>query len=340
MKKTLLLLTFLATAFTASLQAQTLTFTELPNNVPLGSAASFELSYTSEVPAKMEVSLNIFGLDDQGNLVQDWNGTWQAGTIVTDLPATATATPQTIVVNVPGAIAPSSQLPANKTYVWALSLKTASDGWITGSQHAVTLIPSGTVVDDIDFVGTTVATVAAGTTADVGYSYTLTEPRNIKVALSKYNSSGGWMGDIVSTTLEPAPATTVTPVQAVANLAIPSGTVPSDMLQNGENYKWEIGVFTTGWGYLMGSKSDVTVTTSMRVEQGSMKSVSVYPNPASGMLSFAGIEVSSAAVYDVTGKILLNIEEENMAGIDVSSLANGIYIVQLNNTSAIKFIKN
>ena len=337
MKKVLLFMGLVSFSLLHKAQAQTLTYDALPNNVELGSTASFTLHYTSTVEAKIGVALFIFS-DDNGDgiLTQDWN-TWQAGTSTAVLPVTATESTQTVTLAIPGGIVPSSQLAAGKLYVWALSLNTAADAWITGTQVATTLIASANVASAIAFTGTPVAQVNAGDTAMVGYSYTLAESGIVKIALSHYSSDDKFIDDVVNYIINPADATTTTPVTGTASLAIPATAVTSAALPNGEKYMWEIGVYDANWGYKAGNKSNVTVNAVAGLADNRRAVLSVYPNPASDMLFIAGVDVQKAQLFDVTGKMLLAVSVAN--AIDVSPLAPGIYFIKVNDAKALKFIK-
>ena len=171
MKKLLLFIGLVSSVINIA-KAQSLTYDMLPVSSQLGSSASFTLSYTSTVPAKISVALYIFNVDGEGNLTQDWS-TWQAGTSTSVLPATSNPSSQDLTLNIPGSVALTSALPAGKTYVWALSLNTESDSWITGSQHSVSILASDNVVNDIQFDGVAVTEVNAGTVATISYNLSL-----------------------------------------------------------------------------------------------------------------------------------------------------------------------
>jgi hypothetical protein len=55
-----------------------------------------------------------------------------------------------------------------------------------------------------------------------------------------------------------------------------------------------------------------------------------YPNPAQNILNIAGIQAEEAVISDLTGKVLMTASaDEIAAGIDVSGLAGGMYIISL-----------
>ena len=340
MEKLLLFAGIMFLAFTpAQAQTGTLTYATLPNNVAIGSSANFTLSYTSTVPSKVEAGLFIFSVDAAGALTPDW-GTWKAGVTVADLPATATSSAQTLKLDIPASVVPSSELPAGKTYVWTLNLKTAADVWITGEQVATTLVAAGTTVvtNNIVYDGTPSATVAAGATVDVKYSYTLAQAGKVKIALSRYKADGSYDADIINKIIDPAAATTATQVAGTASITIPADTAPSSTLATGVTYQWEIAVYTPDWGYLAGAKSPVTVNAVADINKNSVRAFSVYPNPAQDVLNISGRNIASAQLFDITGKMLLN--SGAVSTVNVSQLAAGVYFIKVNNSNAIKFIKN
>jgi len=67
--------------------------------------------------------------------------------------------------------------------------------------------------------------------------------------------------------------------------------------------------------------------------------ISIYPNPAHTILFVKGIDQNSMiSIYDLTGRRLINKQiVDNM--IDISSLANGIYIIKIKGESFIKTIR-
>jgi len=338
MKKFLLFIGLLSMPLLQNASAQTLTHDALPASAQPGATVNFTFNYTSTIPAKIGIDVFVFNVDGSGNLTQDWN-TWRAGTATGVLPATTTATAQTVMLSLPGTLELSSALPAGKTYVWSIALRDANNNWITGEQVATTITATTAAVNGVQFDGAALTQVSAGSTAAVAYSYTLVQDGIVKVALSKYNAQELWMNDIATFIADPAMATGTTPMMATSNLTIPGDVVPSAQLANGETYKWEVSIFSAGWAsYLGGVKSNVTVDALAGIAGNVIKAVSVYPNPVSNTLFLSGTAVQQAQVYDLTGKLLINAGV--VSGIDVSALASGVYFVKINSNNALKFIKN
>ena len=335
MKKLLLFIGFLA-SFAQVARAQSLENTTVPASAEIGGEASFTLSYVSSVTCTVEATLFLFDVDGEGVLVPNWSG-WKAGTTVDNLPAVTTASAQTLTLAIPGDLVPTSELPAGKAYAWVLNLKNAGGDWLAGSQLPVTIVVSGEVTNSILFADTTPATANVGSTVTVSYSYSLVEAGIVKIALSKY-VDGAWQSDVATVIVNPADATTAV-TEGTADLVIPADTPLSADLADNEGYKWELSLFTPDWGsYLTGAKSDVELLeTTAGINNVSLNAISVYPNPANNVLSVKGIDVQNIEVIDVTGKVLVSASTNS---VNVSALSTGIYFAKINNSKAIKFIKN
>ncbi len=57
--------------------------------------------------------------------------------------------------------------------------------------------------------------------------------------------------------------------------------------------------------------------------------VNCYPNPVTEILNISGLEVNAAIVSDLTGKTVMEINEENIQQIDVAQLQSGAYVLTL-----------
>ena len=60
----------------------------------------------------------------------------------------------------------------------------------------------------------------------------------------------------------------------------------------------------------------------------------IYPNPASNFANI-GIENANVSIFDITGKLVLNISDSNNQTIDISTLSEGMYIVKINSNGNI-----
>ena len=78
----------------------------------------------------------------------------------------------------------------------------------------------------------------------------------------------------------------------------------------------------------------------------STSTLSVYPNPANTVLSIVGqSEMVDASFYDVTGKLLMQVELNGVLtrNVDVSGFDKGLYILQVKDVTGkvntVKFLK-
>ena len=70
---------------------------------------------------------------------------------------------------------------------------------------------------------------------------------------------------------------------------------------------------------------------------------SVFPNPSNNLITVKSScsVLKSIKIYDSSGKLIKNIKKESASKpIDISELIAGIYVLKINNSKSIKFIKN
>ncbi|MAZ74004.1 MAG: regulator [Flavobacteriaceae bacterium] len=83
--------------------------------------------------------------------------------------------------------------------------------------------------------------------------------------------------------------------------------------------------------------------TTMSVPENELKQIAVFPNPTTGIVTFASAteDLRSIVLFDVTGKELLKFE--NLLGlnaqIDISALSQGMYVARINETTSIQLLK-
>ena len=69
---------------------------------------------------------------------------------------------------------------------------------------------------------------------------------------------------------------------------------------------------------------------TLGVSDNDILSFSIYPNPASGLISIKGIEnINSIKVYSILGALEKEVFNTNQ--IDVSKLASGIHLIKVDN---------
>ncbi len=98
----------------------------------------------------------------------------------------------------------------------------------------------------------------------------------------------------------------------------------------------------TGWtGDISGSTNPINVTMDGNksitanfsvsgIDNNALSSlVKCYPNPVTDILNISGLEANAAVVSDLTGKKVMEINEENIQKIDVAQLQSGVYVLTL-----------
>ncbi len=90
---------------------------------------------------------------------------------------------------------------------------------------------------------------------------------------------------------------------------------------------------------------ELTVESIIGIDENSLEAgVSLYPNPATDIVNLvnkSNIALDKMMVYDINGKLVIQTDLRNMQGektVDVSSLASGVYVVQIigENASTVK----
>ena len=85
---------------------------------------------------------------------------------------------------------------------------------------------------------------------------------------------------------------------------------------------------------------DNTFQTVSSVETQPAEELKLYPNPTGDMLNISVDELTSVSIIDLTGKVVMSIDNYNGEGINTSNLPAGVYNVILDdNTRGGKFVK-
>ncbi len=114
---------------------------------------------------------------------------------------------------------------------------------------------------------------------------------------------------------------------------------------NGEVF--DPGVYYITWfakdigGNLAYETMQLTVQSTVAVEQIGDAEISVYPNPSDGLFTVSGVEGFNVEVYDVNGKIISqyeNISADKLA-LDLTPFGKGMYLVRIYNDKGVKNIK-
>lgn len=351
MKKLILPFLILLLANAGYTQTGAISVVSIPDQIEAGATVDLQFTYTSDVPADFVVQLF---QTQENSLAVDYT-TWQAAVTVADQPA-GTNLPITVSFTVPASISPSSSL-TNRQYTFDAKLTSVTGGtdfgWSNGTAaHTVEIVPSSVVVDNIDFTAATPASVDPGDNLSVSFEYTLSEPRNVKAGLAIYTTDGAYVGNATVEGTEVAqyfsdqPATTTTPVQQTASIAIPATLTPSSQLPAGQQYMVVVSIYTTTWEYLTDKKNVITVNEPTGVNTTSVEArLNVFPNPASDAVhvSYPG-EIQSITLYTASGSeiIIDPVLTDNGFNINTSGLKKGIYILNVSTgegTGSVKLMK-
>ena len=126
---------------------------------------------------------------------------------------------------------------------------------------------------------------------------------------------------------------TITSQDPVAGTALPDGTHTITLTAEDE------------YGNVSTCSFVLTVESIIGIDENNLDAgVTLYPNPAKDVVNLvnkANIALNTLTVYDINGKLVINADLRNMQGeksIDVSSLASGVYVVQItgDNASTVK----
>ena len=107
------------------------------------------------------------------------------------------------------------------------------------------------------------------------------------------------------------------------------------------------GVYFITWfakdvgGNLTYSTVQLTVESTVAVEQIGDAKISVYPNPSDGLFTVNGVNGCNLAVYDVNGKLVSqydNIVADKLS-LDLTPFGSGMYFVKIYNDKGVKNIK-
>ena len=91
--------------------------------------------------------------------------------------------------------------------------------------------------------------------------------------------------------------------------------------------------------------SSICSTPGLSIKDNELPSFNIYPNPTNSLLTIDGgqIEIETVRVFDLQGRDLISKEFKNglyVEEVNLSNLATGIYIIQVNNNFTKKIIKH
>lgn len=333
----------MVTAFaTLSAATGTIVVTSIQSPIQVGATGTLTLTYTSDVPCKLNAQLR----QTTPNTLNPDFGPWHGQMFSANLPEASVAT--TVVLNyaISGSEVTSANLPANVQYTFFFQLNpSAGGGGYAGNggtaANLVTINPSGNVTNNVSITSVP-TTASAGSNINIGFSYTSAAANQVKVEVAKFNQLGNYMNNVAFVIINPAGPTTVTPVADSKTLMLPNVTIPSALLTNGENYKILVAVNDGAGSYITGKTSDLVITTSLGVNDNVKNQLTFYPNPVKEVLMISSneLETKSLTIFDVLGRSVKSVKNaEDVKSIDVSNLKAGVYFISSENSKAYKFIK-
>lgn len=328
-------------AFNLNAQTGSIVIGSIPSSTAAATSASITITYTSSVPCKITAQLRQTNVNVT---TVNW-GAWN-GEVVTSLPA---ATDANVIISYPIAAgqAASTSLPAGVQYTYAFKMSTTADvgfAYNDGATANLTSITAASGVQNTANITSAPTTIAAGGSVVVNFDYTLVNAGKVKVDVRKYNGTT-WLstGLVAEAYIDPAAATTSTPVSESKTLVIPAGTVLSSALVSDENYKIAVTLYDSSWTWILEMKSDLTITTNLGVNDFAVNDKITIVNPVGDQLqmNYNDSKAQSLRINDISGRLVKSVNDlNNLKSINVSDLKQGIYFLTINNNKTIKFFKD
>jgi hypothetical protein len=78
------------------------------------------------------------------------------------------------------------------------------------------------------------------------------------------------------------------------------------------------------------------------IEENALSAIQIVPNPAKNQIKVKGItnNDNNFSLYDLTGKLILKKEQINdQETIDISTISNGMYLIQFRQSEKVRFMK-
>ncbi|MDL2261952.1 C10 family peptidase [Bacteroidales bacterium OttesenSCG-928-I21] len=98
------------------------------------------------------------------------------------------------------------------------------------------------------------------------------------------------------------------------------------------------GITADGWEIMF--NTELKSKSPLSVDDNTLSNLTIYPNPTTNELNISGIEEKSEVqIYDIYGKLLVDINNFQNNSIDVSSLSGGIYFVKVNTKNGTRTMK-
>ncbi|WP_299681257.1 T9SS type A sorting domain-containing protein [uncultured Dokdonia sp.] len=88
---------------------------------------------------------------------------------------------------------------------------------------------------------------------------------------------------------------------------------------------------------------EIIADPELSIDDERLSSVKVYPNPSSSVITVENIDLDATiTIYDTLGRTVLSVVNNNTTSysMDVHTLTNGVYFMEIDNRKPIQFIKN
>ena len=203
----------------------------------------------------------------------------------------------------------------------------------------------------IEITSAELTAAEVGSTITVNFKYSSTETDSyIYVGLNLYTDTT-WKSSVIGadTGVVNGPGTNIA---GSISLEIPAGTVLTADLTSPDNYKLSVEMKEkVGWTIIAydypSTEFEIvaagTLSTDSFTEE--LNKITIYPNPVSKKINIENLNklnISNIKIVSLLGKEVLSTLNSSEI-VDVSSLANGIYILSIKtekNAKSIKFVKN
>lgn len=340
MKKILLFVLFI-TALTVKAQ-NSMSIVAIPPQTTQGATFDLVFEYTSETAGNYEIQL--MPMDENGQPVWSMPNAFYTNSAIA--PA-ATATQVTVSVVVPASITLAANLesPAVAWGIFGKLTDGSADTAYLATYPTIVINPSSTEAPAATIAITSFPTeVAQGSTFDVTFEYTSNFVGVYEIQFIPIGADGQpvWaMGNSFF-------ASDAIAVNATATAVTVPVTIPGDIAlsANLESPAVAWGLF----GKIANDSEDVaylspypqtSVVATLNTNDNIFDTKTLFYNSRQNTLEINLNNISAKAlqIYDVTGKIVMDIKDANVtSSVDVSSLSNGMYIVR-SDSKFMKFVK-
>lgn len=344
MKKTLLSVALAFGAFFSATAQNFLTFDgPIPTSVEAGTSITIDFTYQS--PAQ-GAQFQIFLTDVPGIFGGDVAVGADGGAFPTLAEAT-TPTASTATINV-GNLTPSADLPEGQEY--RIFGKLADDTAFLLVDNAypvieITASTSGAPLNSITFDGPVPTTVEAGSSITLEYTYVSQEQGSqFEIFLTDVPGIfGGQTAEAVLGGEFPTLTAVTEPTAGTVTITVPAGVTPSADLPEGQEYRifGKLADDSDNWS-ANGAYPIIEITAptpDLSVSEFSRDSNEVYFNSTSNSLVInTNVSRATLNIFDITGKIVLELANPSNSDLDLSFLPSGLYIARIGN-QFLKFVK-